>query len=103
MTARYALAALLLLIAGLPHARGQEAIPEISESDLARLLTEIKPQPGESPWREISWLTSVTEARRRAIAEDKPIVIFGGRRQSAVADVRGLHREPGPVVHRAAG
>jgi len=66
----------LLLFIALPLARGQEAIPDISRSDLPRLLSEIKPQPGESPWREIPWLTSVTEARRRANAEDKPIVIF---------------------------
>jgi hypothetical protein len=51
-------------------------IAEIPPSDFARLLAEIKPQPGESPWREIPWVTNVTEARRRAIAEDKPIVIF---------------------------
>jgi hypothetical protein len=75
MIARYALAALLMVLC-LPSARGQEAIPKIAKGDLPRLLAEIKPQPGESPWREIPWLTSVTEARRRAIAEDKPIVIF---------------------------
>lgn len=51
----------------------QQAIPH---PELDRLLTMIKPQAGESPWREIDWLTDVTEARRRAIAEDKPMVIF---------------------------
>ena len=40
------------------------------------LLKEIKPSPSESSWREIAWLTDVTEARRRAVAEDKPLVIF---------------------------
>ena len=45
-------------------------------AELDRLLTVIKPQAGESPWREIDWLTDVTEARQRAIAEDKPLVIF---------------------------
>jgi hypothetical protein len=58
-----------------PSSRADE-IPEIPPSDFARLLAEIKPQPGESPWRAIPWVTNVTEARRRAIAEDKPIVIF---------------------------
>jgi hypothetical protein len=76
MNARFAGAALLLLLCGLPPAIGQEAVPEILKSDLPRLISQIKPQPGESPWREIPWLTNVTEARRRAIAEDKPIVIF---------------------------
>jgi hypothetical protein len=50
-----------------------EALPPV---ELDRLLTLIKPQAGESPWREIDWLTDVTEARQRAIAEDKPLVIF---------------------------
>src|SRR5205085_7979893 len=53
-----------------------EAIPEISSADFGRLLAAIKPQQGESPWREIPWLTNVTEARRKASAEDKPLVIF---------------------------
>lgn len=57
-------------------ARGQDSLPSIDQGELPRLLAEIKPQPGESPWREIEWLTSVTEARRKAITEDKPIVIF---------------------------
>ena len=70
------LAAFVVVAAWFLPARGQEPIPSIAPGDLPRLLAEIKPQPGESPWREIAWLTSVTEARRRAIAEDKPIVIF---------------------------
>lgn len=73
---RYLLPALLLVAACLPSVRGGDGLLPIEPGELPRLLAEIKPQPGESPWREIPWLTSVTEARRRAIAEDKPIVIF---------------------------
>ncbi len=57
-------------------AHAADVIPEIDPADFDRLLAVIKPQPGESPWREIPWLTNVTEARRRASAEDKPLVIF---------------------------
>jgi hypothetical protein len=57
-------------------ASAEDRIPPIPMDDFDRLLSAIKPQPGESPWREINWLTNVTEARRKAIAEDKPIVIF---------------------------
>jgi hypothetical protein len=64
----------LVLIA--PSAFAEERVPPIPPDDFDRLLAAIKPQPGESPWREINWLTSVTEARRKAVAEDKPIVIF---------------------------
>ncbi len=48
----------------------------LPQAELDRLLTVIKPQAGESPWRKINWLTDVTEARKRAIDEDKPLVIF---------------------------
>jgi hypothetical protein len=58
-----------------PQARA-DGVPEISAADFERLLADIKPQRGESPWREIPWLTNVTEARQKALAEDKPLVIF---------------------------
>jgi hypothetical protein len=67
---------LLILTAGSSHALGNDAIPKIAHDEFGRLLEAIKPQRGESPWREIKWLTNVTEARRQAIAEDKPLVVF---------------------------
>lgn len=48
----------------------------IPPADFDRLFELIKPQPGESPWREVEWFTDVTEARSRSVAEDKPLVIF---------------------------
>ena len=57
-------------------AQGDPGLSELRHADLDRLLAEIKPQRGESPWREITWLTDVTEARKRAVAEDRPLVIF---------------------------
>jgi hypothetical protein len=41
-----------------------------------KLQNLVRPQKGESPWREIKWLTNVTEARRRGMAEDKPLLFF---------------------------
>ena len=38
----------------------------------------LKPQPGESRWREIAWETSLWEARRKAAAEGKPIAVWTG-------------------------
>ena len=55
---------------------GDDRIAPIPAADFDRLLVQIKPQPGESPWREIPWLTNITEARQRAVAENKPLVIF---------------------------
>lgn len=59
-----------------PAAGAEERVAAIPESDLQSLLETLKPQPRESPWREIEWVTNITEARRRAVAEDKPLVIF---------------------------
>ena len=47
-----------------------------SDRDMEVLKLLIKPRLDESSWRGIAWLTDVTEARRRAVAEDKPLVIF---------------------------
>ena len=66
---------LLVLGVACTFARG-DPVPEITADDFNRLLAAIKPQQGESPWREIPWLTNVTEARRKASARNKPLVIF---------------------------
>jgi hypothetical protein len=42
-------------------------------SDLHRLA---KPQPGESLWAQIPWLTNLKEARERAVAQDKPLFLW---------------------------
>jgi hypothetical protein len=70
------LSAVLVLAVACTFARCDDPVPELSAADFDRLLAAIKPQQGESPWREIPWLTNVTEARRKASAENKPLVIF---------------------------
>jgi RNA polymerase sigma factor (sigma-70 family) len=73
-------AAAVRALAGEPQASTPAAaagdIPEIPAADFDRLHARIRPQPGESPWREIPWLTSIRQARERAAAEDKPILIL---------------------------
>ena len=76
MSAKPLLATFLILAAGAAPGHGDDAPPKLSPDDLEHLLATIKPQKGESPWREIPWLTNVTDARRKAVAEDKPLVIF---------------------------
>jgi hypothetical protein len=76
MNAKLLLPTLLMLGVCSTHGYGDDAIPQLSPDDLEKLLATIKPQKGESPWREVPWLTNVTEARRKAIALDKPLVIF---------------------------
>jgi hypothetical protein len=36
----------------------------------------LKPQPAEDKWDDIPWLTSLWEARQRAAAEGKPILLW---------------------------
>ena len=38
----------------------------------------IQPQPGELRFREVPWLLSVWEARTKAAAEGKPLLIWSG-------------------------
>ena len=57
-------------------ARAEERVAEIPEDAFQSLLGAVKPQPAESPWRDIEWVTNITDARRRAVAEGKPLVIF---------------------------
>jgi hypothetical protein len=58
------------------QAFAETRVGKIAADDFDRLYETIKPQPGESPWREVAWVTNITEARRRAIAEDKPLIVF---------------------------
>jgi hypothetical protein len=67
-------------ILGLSGARAAEPAPApIPPEKFTALHELIKPQAGESRWREIPWLTSIWEARKKAAAEGKPIfIIYGG-------------------------
>ena len=68
--------ALVILLAFSTNVWARDPVPEIPRQDFERLHALIKPQPGESPWRDIPWVTSIREARERAVREDRPIVIF---------------------------
>ena len=57
----------------------KSATPEgLSFAEFEKVHKLIKPQPGESRWREVPWLTSLWEARQKAAAAGKPIVVFTG-------------------------
>jgi hypothetical protein len=61
---------------GLSAIGAEERVAAIPQDAFPSLLAAVKPQPKESPWRDIEWITNITEARRRAVAENKPLVIF---------------------------
>jgi len=56
--------------------QGRPEIPEIAAKDFQRLHEALRPQRGESPWRDIEWMTSIRGAREKAAAEGKPILVF---------------------------
>ena len=68
------LAAALVCLAP-PAIGAQDGIPP---DQFDRLRDLIRPQPGESRWRDVPWLTSLHEARVRAAAEGKPILLWSG-------------------------
>ncbi len=51
---------------------------ELTPEQFAEFHALIKPAPHESPWAKIPWQASVLEARQRAAAEGKPILIWAG-------------------------
>jgi hypothetical protein len=50
----------------------------IPADQFGRLVALIKPQPGELRFHEIPWLIDVWEARKKAAAEGKPILVWSG-------------------------
>src|SRR5262245_24966954 len=56
----------------------EKAPAPITPEQFEKVHGLLKPHPGESRWREIPWLTSLCEARRKAAAEGKPIVVWTG-------------------------
>ena len=74
MSARHAwLAASLFCLAAPLHA--QDAIPP---DQFDKLRDLVRPHEGESNWRTVDWLTSLHEARVKAAAEGKPILLWSG-------------------------
>jgi hypothetical protein len=71
---------------GQPRAAGQtegaplEASPPqpIPPEHFARLHKLIKPGPGELRFHDIPWLLDITQARKKAAALGKPILVWSG-------------------------
>ena len=66
----------LLLSPGLFAAAPEKS--ELKPENYDKLHQMIKPQKGEAHFREIPWLLSVWEARTKAAAEGKPMLIWSG-------------------------
>ena len=61
---------------GLALGMAAEAADPVSPEQFQTLHALIKPHPGEDKWAEIPWLANLWEARQRAAAEGKPILLW---------------------------
>lgn len=68
---------LLALLAALTLPAGAHAAgPAVSDAEFADLLATVRPRAGEDKFATIPWMTSLWEARQRAAAEGKPILLW---------------------------
>jgi len=67
--------AAVLLCTAAPMVHAQDSI---TADQFDRLRELIRPQSGESRWRDVPWLTSLHEARVQAAAAGKPILLWSG-------------------------
>jgi hypothetical protein len=70
-----AAAALVALCGG--TGRAQDGKEAVSAANFQKLYSMIRPAPDKS-FEAIPWSTSLWEARKKAAAEDKPIVLWAG-------------------------
>jgi hypothetical protein len=75
VSARTTWMAAALLCMAAPALVAQDGIPA---DQFGRLRELIRPQPGESRWRDVTWLTSLHQARVQAAAAGKPILLWSG-------------------------
>jgi len=73
-----ALAAMPASPAATGPAAKEHPVPALSAERFEKLHRLIKPQPGELLFHDIPWLLSVSDARKKAAAEGKPILIWSG-------------------------
>ena len=67
---------LVLVGSGAPAEEAR--VPDLKPEQFSALHKLIKPQPGELRFHEIPWLLDVWEARKKAAAVGKPILVWSG-------------------------
>jgi hypothetical protein len=72
------MAATLPTAGALAQPEGPPVPAAIPAEHFVKLHALIKPQPGELRFHEIPWLIDVWEARRKAAAEGKPVLVWSG-------------------------
>jgi hypothetical protein len=74
----WSLIALLAPAAMLAQEKNRPKPAAIPIDHFVKLHALIKPQPGELRFHEIPWLIDIWEARKKAAAEGKPILVWSG-------------------------
>jgi hypothetical protein len=69
--------ALILMLSGL-CSESPDSATLITPDKFGKLHGMIKPQAGELRFQQIPWLLSVWDARKKAAAEGKPILVWAG-------------------------
>jgi hypothetical protein len=74
----YRIAAQWLLGTGMVLActAGIRAAEPIRAEDFGKIQALVKPSTGDDKWSQIPWLTNLWEARQRAAAQGKPILLW---------------------------
>ena len=67
-----------LLASALTSSRAGAEAPPIAAEQFAKLHAMIRVQPDELRFWRIPWKLSVTEARKQAAAEGKPLLVWAG-------------------------
>lgn len=67
------IAVLVFLAIAVPAACATEPIPD---SRFEQLRGLIKPRPEEEKWMQVPWQSSLWEARKKAAAKGKPILLW---------------------------
>jgi hypothetical protein len=65
-----------VLFSWLATTAGAPVNEKLTPASFAYLHALISPHPGEEKWLQINWLTNLTEARRQAEAQNKPILLW---------------------------
>lgn len=72
------IAAVVLPVGVLAQVKDLTEPAAIPADQFVKLHSLIKPQPGELLFHEIPWLIDLWEARKKAAAEGKPILVWSG-------------------------
>jgi hypothetical protein len=71
-----AVLAALTLLQGSPLAAPADARLRPTPENFAKYRAFLRPLPQEEKWLQIPWLTDLWEARQKAAAEGKPILLW---------------------------